>query len=123
MDTVYKVVTTYSGKLMSAIVGPNDGEWFLEYEIGQTTLPIGNSYIFAFDNLEHATRFAALYMSKNDEILECEAEIVEGSPLLSGTISIAAFEGFWSRDDNLDVWSGPTGTVACKWVKPKAIMK
>ena len=122
---IYKVVreTQQNGIYHSAVMNPQeDGEWCLEYKIGEVTNPIRGSYIYAFKQLERAEYFIS--HNHGDPvsdpplvIFECEAEVTEDAlPLLAYSFSPVSYERFWKREGTDGAYA-PLGSVWCKWVK------
>lgn len=105
----------------------------LEYREGEITYPIiPDSFLFAFDTVQHAHDFSET--QPHTVLYECEAESAENEIHLIPNnpdgwregLGICMAEWFWRgwHDPNLDYFPRhrlmviPVGTVLCKWIKP-----
>lgn len=130
---VYKVVVHDGyGGMFSICHFFNADEYVRQYRIGQKTLPVTGSLLYAFDTLANARtyiNFCTIPPSKM-RILECDANVAQGAlPRLSGQITNKRIAEFWHLALQVkEKWRGfdgvaSHGTVMCRWIRPKRIIQ
>ena len=122
---VYKVVRKDAIGFISAVMIPNDGEFFQRYEIGETAYPrVGK--LFAFKYLTDARRFLAKRMETGYwfYILECTTTGCRSISRVAHSLECYRFREFWNGDmPKRDEASAPIGTVACNDITPIRVME
>lgn len=123
---VYKVCLIKGNKLTSCCANPYFPEELrVEYTVNKTVRSkLKGSKLFAFDDLNTATRFATLYYYRGDvKVFEAEATGV-GRPRIKQLPTWSDIKSFWAKrtakkriTDILDGGIVPFGTVWCDSIK------